>query len=64
MLFDADVAGVTKSDPERGPRSPRANDGTIGTVAGLGCAACRHIEPIPGAPYIVDRHRVVLIPRG
>ena len=40
------------------------DDGTFGTVAGLACAACGHIAPIPGAPYIADRDRVVLIPPG
>jgi hypothetical protein len=41
-----------------------ANDVAIGTVAGLACAACHHIAAIPGAPYIADRRRVVLIPPG
>jgi hypothetical protein len=55
------VLGISRASAYRAARSGEL---PIGTVAGLACAACRHIEPIPGAPYIVDRHRVVLIPRG
>jgi hypothetical protein len=31
---------------------------------GLACATCGHIEPIPGAPYVADRRRGVLIRPG
>jgi hypothetical protein len=40
------------------------DDGTFGTVAGLAGATCGHIEPIPGAPYVADRRRGVLIRPG